>query len=140
MLKIHTKHLSKLLSSKHGDFVTKKDILEMINSKRFAIECNLYKIILQQLCEQTGLTLEQVRAKSRDTDLVYARAVYCYLMDRYTLWNREDIGAKVNLDHSSVFHMLKNIDRARTSKHEKDLKTIEILTNIEKNLKLCGYL
>lgn len=63
---------------------------------------------LLRACDVVGVTVEEVKVKRRDRELVLARQLYFYLASLHTSSTYEEIAELVGMDHSSVsYHISK---------------------------------
>lgn len=68
------------------------------------------KVLFNKVCQKLNLNPEIVKKKCRQTNLVYARYIYCYLalQSKYK-YELAIIGSVVDLDHATVRHGYKKV-------------------------------
>lgn len=71
--------------------------------------------ILQQVCDITGVALNEMRGHSRQASKVKARVAAAYLMAKYTHMSYPSIGKILNKDGSSVYYYLKKMNHPKTN-------------------------
>lgn len=63
------------------------------------------------ICNKFGVTMEEIKGKSRKRNLVYARHFYCYF-----LWNKglskskSAIAESINKNHATILYSLNKLD------------------------------
>lgn len=67
------------------------------------------KDALQIICEQIGVTEDEVKGRSRKRDYVIARHIFCFVSHLYYNKRLTQIGRILNRDHSSVIHAIKAV-------------------------------
>jgi hypothetical protein len=62
--------------------------------------------ILKVVSSVTGISIEDIKSKTRTRKIVSARQMYCAYMEGQTavVYSLQEIGASVNIDHTSVLH------------------------------------
>lgn len=65
--------------------------------------------ILTRCCVSYGVTLEEVRSRTRRESVVFARQAYCYKAFWDTCQSTNNIGELINRDHSTVSHSIKTV-------------------------------
>ncbi len=58
--------------------------------------------ILQTVCSRYGLSIQDVKSKSRASEIVFARQIYMYLCNELTTLSLFDIGAPVGQNVETV--------------------------------------
>ena len=61
------------------------------------------------ICEQIGVTEDDVKGRSRKRDYVIARHIYCFVAHFYYKYHLTSIGRILDRDHSSVIHAIKAV-------------------------------
>ncbi len=69
-----------------------------------------------EVSRKTGVTVEDIKGKKRQSDIAHARHLCCYLISRLTDYSLSSIGDIFNHDHSTAHNSLKKIKE----KMEKD--------------------
>ena len=67
--------------------------------------------ILIEISESTGISIEKIASKKRNKEIVNARIVYSYLAKKYTDKSLSAIGKKINRDHSTVLHQIREAEK-----------------------------
>ena len=67
-------------------------------------------IILRECCSYYGQDIEDVKSKSRLSELIEVRQMYCYLAKVRHYHKCKHTGNLINRDHSSVVHSAKAIE------------------------------
>ena len=65
--------------------------------------------IIRVACNNTRLSLQELRKKSRKREHVEARQIMCYLLRCRTKMTTTSIGLIFNYDHSTVIHCCKQV-------------------------------
>lgn len=78
----------------------------------------------------TGITIEMMRGKKKNKEIVMARHIAMYLIREFTPLNLSMIGRYFNRDHASVIHAVKKI------KYEKEI--YQDVQDILKRLRING--
>jgi chromosomal replication initiation ATPase DnaA len=84
------------------------------------------KCILLDVCEASGVTIEDLQSGKRFPYIVTARHVYCYIARRKK-YSMQRIGQLIHRNHSSVLHAVNKIEDMIEIK---DRSTIELLQNL----------
>lgn len=66
--------------------------------------------ILQSVCDFTGVEVKDMRQRSRKGDIVNARHLAMYFMEKYTGMTQVEIGSYFSLGHSNVSLAIKKIN------------------------------
>lgn len=67
--------------------------------------------ILQEVSEHTGISIEQIKGKSRETDIKRARFAYCYIARRATRESLKKIGEQIGgRDHATVINAIEKVE------------------------------
>lgn len=66
--------------------------------------------IMNEVAEAYGITLDDLRSKSRVARLATARAVACYLLRHHLNMSTNEVGRLVFRDHSSVTYSCRRIE------------------------------
>ena len=83
--------------------------------------------ILKMCCEDTGVSLEDVKSSKRHSEIVFARSLYNKIASTFLSCNKSQISRKINRDRSSLY----NYD----SKFDWELKYDEYKRTIFKTIK-----
>lgn len=88
--------------------------------------------IIELVCKKYGLTIEEVKGKSRKTDIIQARQVAMYLIKKKLGYSYERIGKHCFgwPDHSTVIHAVRIVADAISIKNEQGLAAIEVMTRL----------
>ena len=84
--------------------------------QRYMIQLNPKKLnvskdtIIDVVCNNYGLELQQLQDGSRRRPLVKARQIICYLLRKYTYLSLHDIADIFNQDHKIVVHSFQKIE------------------------------
>lgn len=63
------------------------------------------------ISHKTGLSIFDIKKKSRKRDLVFARWCYFYLAKKHLKITFEKIGKSVNVNHATVMHGIKECEK-----------------------------
>lgn len=66
--------------------------------------------IMNEVAEAYGVTLDDLRSKSRVARLATARAVACYLMYRHLNMSTTEVGRSVFRDRTTVMHCCRQVE------------------------------
>lgn len=66
--------------------------------------------IMKDVAKSYGITIDDIRSKSRIARLATARAVTCYLLKRHLNMSTSEVGRKVFRDHTSVMHSCRLVE------------------------------
>ena len=64
-------------------------------------------VILSNVSQCCMVTLDQLRSKKRQREIVEARQIYCKLAKKRTKYTLEQIGSAINKDHATVLHSVR---------------------------------
>lgn len=66
---------------------------------------------VKKVCKQNGVTIEQVKGKSRKREIVDARFIIAYFLVKYYGMTQEATAKKVKVkNHSSIFNAIKQVE------------------------------
>lgn len=75
--------------------------------------------IINAVSDVMGITLEQIKSKSRLRVYVTARFLICHYLRKYTKMSLKDIGRVIgNRDHSTVLYQLEQYDNLMLYDHD----------------------
>jgi len=74
------------------------------DAQRNALTQNAYEYYSRQVSALTGVSIEQIKGKSRVTDIVNARHMVSYLMAKNHGFTWKAIGDAVGRDHSTIIN------------------------------------
>lgn len=78
-----------------------------------------FEDVLQTVADTLSLTVEAIKSRTRDRDLVEAKVVFAMICKSIIFkCSHAKIGKYINRDHSSVVHYLNNLTGLVTKKHE----------------------
>lgn len=83
----------------------------------------------------TTFTLEDLRSKWRDKDLVSIRHAYFYLMDKHSKKTLMAIGAELKRDHATIIHSRKEVRNAMQNPATGNKKAALIVIKCERLFK-----
>jgi Bacterial dnaA protein helix-turn-helix len=83
-------------------------------------------VMIKAVSVVTGVDVEAIQSKSRKAHVVKARHIFCYVCRRNIKKSLEEVGAKVNLNHSSVLNAIANMERD-SEQHAVTIKAVEDL-------------
>lgn len=66
--------------------------------------------IIVTVCNHFTLPVAQVKSKSREQELVYARHIIFYLLRKYASMTLKSAGALFNRDHTTVIHSVETLN------------------------------
>ena len=83
--------------------------------------------ILKKVCSHYSIDKSFVIGKSRISNVVLARQMYCYISRHFSKKSYSEIGALININHSSVIYSIKTIenDIVIYTKRREDLEKIK---------------
>ena len=92
--------------------------------------------ILKACCKITGVELDMVKIKNRNTTRVQCRQLCCYFADKkgYTL---EQIGSVINRDHATVLHGKREIAKYLSINDQLTTKYVQLIKNQLQELNLA---
>lgn len=92
------------------------------NFERFMKTREDIKVLFSEVCRVTGFTEAEMKSKSRERELVYARHSFCAIARKlFSRISLEKIGELVCRDHSQVFYYIKDVEDVK-EKQEAYLK------------------
>ncbi len=66
--------------------------------------------ILELVCIEFGVTLNDLKGKKKLAVLADARKAYAYLMRKHTNETLQRIGAEINRDHPNIIHIIVRVE------------------------------
>ena len=66
--------------------------------------------IMREVAEAYGVTLDDLRSRSRIARLATARAVACYILNRCLNMSTTEVGRSVFRDHATVMHCCRQVE------------------------------
>jgi chromosomal replication initiator protein len=88
--------------------------------------------IRELICRHFGLSVEELRSRSRKKSITWPRQVGMYLCRRYTDASLESIGKEFNRDHATVQHSVKKISKEFAGKGKARKQLEYLVDQIEK--------
>jgi len=73
----------------------------------------LLESILLDVSTATGVSVDDMKGKSRIREYVLARQFYCKIAKDSTAYSFRSIGAYINRDHATVIHSVKVVENVR---------------------------
>lgn len=84
------------------------------------------------ICREFSISSEQLKCKSRNKELVFARHLMCYLIKKYSPhYSLKSIGTYLKRDHTSVIHAIKCINNYLDSKHPLQYTIVDIKLKVD---------
>lgn len=68
--------------------------------------------LLKVVCDKLGVTIEEAKGEIRDSEIVRARQIYCY-MAKSLGYTYKKIGAIINRDHATVIYACKVVSNRK---------------------------
>ena len=62
--------------------------------------------ILQEVSERTGISVEEIKGRSRKREIVMARHAFCYIARKGGMFTFKQIGNYIGRDHSTAFNSI----------------------------------
>lgn len=92
------------------------------------------ELIIQSVCDSTGIGLDEIAYKSKKSEIVEARRLAIYFLRRFTELNQLDIAHLVGCkDHTTVIHHLHTI---RDFQDIGDPRTMRLINKINQSFPL----
>ena len=138
---INTKHFSRILLNKYGNNITQNQIIEIVNSKLFKKESEFYICLKQEISIVFDVSIKQLEYKKRSNDLIsYAKATFCYLMQKHTLWHNADISKEIGMKRPNVTSRIAMINSSKLAMDKWNRDNFAKVLQVEENLINKGYL
>lgn len=78
------------------------------------------EVILKKVAEKTGFSVEQIKGKSRQRELVKARRIYVLNAVKTQDYGYVEIAALINCDHSTINHHIRKAGEDILVYHEQE--------------------
>ncbi len=85
--------------------------------------------ILTEVCNHYKVSVDAVKSKNRNKELVITRQVFAYIAKDLTQSSLATIGRKISRDHTTIMHSIDKVEN-RLKEDEELLYTIESLKNV----------
>ena len=83
--------------------------------------------IIQTAVVVTGVTLKELKGRTRKRSVVYVRQVVLYLIQKYTALTTPRTGEIFNRDHSTVIASMKRVNDAKNGYNEQLKEVLELV-------------
>ena len=84
-----------------------REIKEQSKSLQFSLSKDE---VLKIISEERFVTVEDILSRSRKTEYVIARHMYCSILKKYYGYTLKKIGSIINRDHTSVIHSIQQFN------------------------------
>jgi len=93
--------------------------------------------IIKFVCDKIGITLIELKSKSRIEHLVYARKIISFILFKKLLMSEREVCKEINVDRTNIYHYIKAFEDL---KYDIKLKTyiIKVFDNEEKFLNIIN--
>ncbi len=71
----------------------------------------LHDRIMDVICVVCQVSIDDIKSKKRNRNIVDSRVLYSHFLRKYTNYNKSRIGILIMRDHATVIHYLKNHER-----------------------------
>ncbi len=88
--------------------------------------------VIAEVAKHFSVTVEDIRSKKRMADIVWARHASIYITSQVTGISNMQISKEFKMDHASVGHALKNVERKMDQDPYKKRCVEEIIDNLKK--------
>lgn len=98
-----------ITATKHNNIYSSSPSLDPNDISQYWQASGLYGLLVR-CCTAFGVTMDEVRGRSRCEAYVFARQAYCYMAYRQTNQSAANIGKLIGRDHATVSHSIKTVE------------------------------
>ena len=113
------------------EIIEKKEKSDIESMLEFAVTNNELEVILDEVCREYSVTVEEIKSKSRIRKINDSRQVAMHLLYKYTTMSLKEVGIELGRrDHTTVMHGLRSVqsnswDQTYKAKMDKVEKVIQ---------------
>jgi len=103
------------------EIIEKKEKGEIESLLSLATEDNELEVILDEVCKEYSVTIEEIKSKSRIRKINDSRQVAMHLLYKYTTMSLKEVGKELGRrDHTTIMHGLRSVDSNSWDKRYSD--------------------
>ena len=113
------------------EIIEKKEKSDIQSMLEFTVTNNELEVILDEVCREYSVTVEEIKSKSRIRKINDSRQVAMHLLYKYTTMSLKEVGIELGRrDHTTVMHGLRSVqsnswDQTYKAKMDKVEKVIQ---------------